>query len=154
MNTLLSHKQPENEPERAYCKVCGSVFFGRSWHWNKAKRDNFEKNGLPSVKCPACYKIQNDLPGGILSLIGVKDKMKLSDMVRDVKGMALDSQQKEPLSRVIRINEKTDEVVIYTTEAALAKKIGRHLTRTYAGSLSVDDSTDKLARVVWISKES
>ncbi len=117
------------------------------------KRDDFEKNGIPSVICPACYKTRNDVPGGILSFIGVKDKIKMTEMRKQVEEIASDTKERDPLSRIIRINEKSDETVIYTTEANLAKKIGRHLTRTFAGSLSVDDTNDTLTRVVWISKE-
>lgn len=73
MNTQNPRKNPVQDIERAYCKVCGAVYFGKTWHWNKAKRDNFEKNGMPQVVCTACYKIRNDLPGGILSFIGVKE---------------------------------------------------------------------------------
>lgn len=154
MNDLLTQKNLEPTVERAYCKVCGAVYFARAWRWSKVKRDDFEKNGMPAVLCSACYKIRNDLPSGILSFIGVKDKMKMSLMLREVEKITKDTQEKEPLSRVIRINEKSDETVVYTTEANLAKKIGRHLTRAFSGTLSIDDTGDNLTRVVWISKES
>jgi hypothetical protein len=43
--------------------------------------------------------------------------------------------------------------VVYTTDAALAKKIGRYINRAQHGSLSVDASDrERVARVVWISK--
>ncbi len=153
MNMKNPQRNSEQELERAYCKVCGAVYFGRAWRWNKAKRDNFEKNKMPQVLCSACYKIRNDLPEGILSLIGVKDKSKRAEMLEDIQEIVLSTQERDPLQRIIRVNEKSDETVVYTTEASLAKKIGRHLSRTYTGSLSVDDTSQNLARVVWISKE-
>lgn len=153
MNDLLRKETNKPFAERMYCDTCGAVYFAKSWHWNPAKRDNFEKTGIPSTTCSACYKTKNDVPGGILSFIGVKDKMKMVAILKDVEEIAKATMEREPLSRIIRVNEKSDETVIYTTEPSLAKKIGRHLSRSHRGSITTDDTSDSLTRVVWISKE-
>lgn len=79
--------------------------------------------------------------------------MKMASMLQEVEEIARTTQEREPLSRIIRVNEKSDETVIYTTEPSLAKKIGRHLSRSHRGTITTDDTSDSLTRVVWISKE-
>ena len=154
MQTLNDRANTSEEFEKAYCKVCGAVYYGRAWHWSKHKYEDFVRQSFPAVTCGACYKIQNDLPEGIISLIGINERAQKSGILQDLESVISQATEKNPLDRIIRTNEKSDEIVVYTTDAQLAKKVGRHISRRYQGSLSIDSSGgDKLARVVWISSE-
>lgn len=146
------HQMNEREPE-TWCSQCFAVFLRGVWQWNGRKQQEFQAASIPARICPACFQVQNDVPHGILSLIGVKVKTQLGKILREVTRIAADSYERDPLVRIIRIQEKSDEVVVYTTDAALAKKIGRYINRAQHGSLSVDASDrERVARVVWISK--
>lgn len=147
-----SHNRNEAERE-TWCSQCFAVFVRGTWQWNTRKQHEFKAQGIPSKVCPACFQVMNDLPHGILSLIGVKDKLQLAAILKEVTTIANDAFDRDPLVRIIRIQEKSDEVVVYTTDAAIAKKMGRYINRANHGSLSVDASErERVARVVWIFK--
>lgn len=151
MEDFFSTKENAIVHENMYCSSCGAVFVRRDWRWDASKLKEFQKLEKPSIVCEACYRTKNDVPLGMLTILGLKDASKKASILKEIEDLAAMETERKPMERVTRVNEKTDETVIFTTTADLAKKMGHSLHRRFRGSLSVDSrSPHEITRVVWI----
>ena len=126
------------------CISCGAVYRKGRWTWAAAPAD------AEQTKCPACRRIADDYPAGIVTLSG--------DFAREhadeIRGLAHNLEEREkqehPLKRIMGIDQQSDALLIKTTNARLARGIGEALQHAYRGELDYKfTETENVLRVAW-----
>lgn len=141
----LAYKEP------TVCPTCKLIYHNKRWFWNDELLKELEKKGVDYQKCPACRKIEDRYPMGILQISGgFVDKHK-DDILRLLKNEEKRAMEKNPLERVISIKENDEGLIsVDTTTESLVLRMGRILTRAYTGEVEYKFSdTEKLVRVEW-----
>jgi hypothetical protein len=129
-------------PDPTACPDCGST--ARAAGSGRRARD------AHSTACPACRRIADDYPAGIVTLSGsfhVAHREEIEGLVRHVE----EREKKEhALKRVMAIREDGDDLVITTTNAHLARGIGEAIHHAYQGELDyVFTERENVLRVQW-----
>ena len=128
----------------AYCS-CGTVF--RSKRWQIGNDDSREGR---KVMCPACKRIAERSPAGIISLQGkflASHEAEIGNIIRNTERASF---QKNPLGRIMETHKEANGMTITTTDGKLAQKIGREVFRSYGGELNfLWSNSENLVRVAW-----
>lgn len=137
--------------EAAVCRTCGSFLAAGKWHLREqAGTDLRRAQRIVETVCPACQKVRDHDPGGIVSLGGgfVKShRVEIMNLVNHENRLAI---QNNPLERIIDIESSAEGLTIYTTNEKLARKIGRSVHKAYSGNVVYKWSDDaRLVRVNW-----
>ncbi|MDH4164387.1 MAG: BCAM0308 family protein [Nitrospirota bacterium] len=135
----------------AVCEGCQAVYMKKRWY---LKVDAAKTAGVPVTKvvCPACLKIRDNFPGGIVTVSGdfvIARKEEFLHLVRNEEQRA---RGFNPLERVMSIKENGHgSIVINTTNEKLAQRIGRAMKKAFHGEVTYRWShDDKLVRVDWV----
>ncbi len=136
------------------CPTCGLVYHDKTWKRDDALRKQLEKDGKVEYKeCPACRKIRDNYPMGIIYLSGeyIKDASHRKEILNLVKHETEKEENSNPLSRIMSIEDSDGKnILIKTTTEGLAARIGKAVQRAHKGNLELKFSDDhKLLRVVW-----
>lgn len=135
------------------CEGCHAVYKNKRWYADYGVYDAAIKvAGTATIVCPACAKIRDNFPGGIVTLKGgyaLPHKDELMHLVKNEEALA---RRNNPLERVMSIKEDGyGNIVVSTTNEKLAQKIGRAITKAHRGKVTYCWSHDnKLARVDWV----
>ena len=135
------------------CESCRAVYMNKRWYSDGSVSMSAKKMPeIVNVVCPACMKIRDNFPGGIVTLKGdyvLPHKTDLMNLVRNEEERA---RGLNPLERVIAVKENGfGSIVISTTNEKLAQRIGRAIKKAFHGAVSYRWSHDnKLARVDWV----
>lgn len=130
----------------AYCG-CGAVYQNK--RWSRLQQVALSSRE-PALVCPACRRVADRNPAGIVSLSGSFLTVHGSEINNNIKKIAGNATLKNPLGRIIDIHSKQDAITITTTDTRLARKIGRELFKSFGGDLRYDWSTgEDLVRVRW-----
>lgn len=129
----------------AFCP-CGAVFSNKRWY-----RDNgAEKQEGHELICPACRRIADRNPAGIVSLSGEFFATHESEIRNLITVTAQRAAVKNPLCRIMEICNESDCVTITTTDIKLAQKIGRVLYKSHGGLLNyIWSHAEAPVRVTW-----
>lgn len=134
------------------CERCHAVNSNKRWSLSTERYDLAMQD--PAVRlmiCPACHKMQDDLPGGVVTLKGdyvLPHKQELLNLVKNEEERA---RGYNPLERVISVKENgSGSLVITTTNERLAQRLGKAIKKAFHGEVAYHFSHDnKLARVDW-----
>jgi hypothetical protein len=130
-------------PEPASCPHCGAHFDKGRWQWG------WVPEGAQPHLCPACRRIQDKLPAGVITLHHVPQQLK-DQIIGLVRNEEAAEKTEHPLNRIIAVDDAEDKVVVRTTDIHLPRRIGEALKRTYHGTLDMNfDDDGYLARVDW-----
>ncbi len=135
------------------CKGCHSVYKSKRWY---ADPDIFDAAlKIPdtiTIVCPACLKIRDNFPGGIVTLRGDYVPSHKQELMNLIKNEEARAHGFNPLERVISVTENGQgSVVISTTNEKLAQRLGRAVKKAFHGEVTYRWSHDnKLARVDWV----
>jgi len=137
--------------EPTVCPTCKLIYHNKRWFWNDELLKELEEQGAHRQKCPACRKIEDRYPMGILHLSGKFLSEHKEDILRLLTNEEKRAMEKNPLERVIKTDETEDGMIsVETTSESLVLRMGRILTRAYAGEVEYKFSdTQKLVRVEW-----
>lgn len=130
--------------EPTACSQCGAVFQGGRWIWAEMP------SGASVTICPACNRINDKYPAGIVTLSG-----EFLDAHRDeIINLARNEEEKEkalhPLHRIMRVDHEKGNIVISTTDDHLPRRIGEAVRSAYEGELDCRYAEDeKFVRVNW-----
>lgn len=135
----------------AVCKKCHTVYYKKRWYIDE---DLYEKKLLMKkterVVCPACRKIKDNFPGGIVKLRGAFLKAHKDEIINLIRNEEERARGFNPLERIIKIIDVNNELEITTTNEKLAQRIGKSLHKAYQGKIEYKWSNDtKLLRANW-----
>jgi NMD protein affecting ribosome stability and mRNA decay len=138
--------------EVAICRECRSVYAGKRWELeSRASKDLENAKNIVETMCPACEKIRDHMPGGIVRLMGrfvMEHEEEIVNLLHHQNDAAMENN---PLERIMDIEDSGGGLVVMTTNERLAQKIGRALHKSYAGAVEYKWSKGtKLARVNWM----
>lgn len=135
------------------CDGCRAVYMNKRWYADGAVDDTMLRNPeAGKTVCPACLKIRDNFPGGIVTLKGdyvLPHKQDLLKLIRNEEDRA---RGLNPLERVMSVKENGyGSIVISTTNEKMAQRIGRAIKKAFHGEVAYHWSHDnKLVRVDWI----
>lgn len=136
------------------CPKCSLVYHNKTWKKDEnLKKQLIKTNKVEFKECPACRKIKDNYPLGIIHLSGeyILDEFHKNEILNLVKHEAEKEENTNPLSRIMSIeHDKNDYLIIKTTTEGLAARIGKAIQRAHKGNLEFKFSDDqKLLRVFW-----
>jgi hypothetical protein len=125
------------------CPGCGAVYLRGRWSWRG------RPYGARPIECPACERIRERTPAGILVLDGSLDRRRgeLLGLVRNVEER---ERSLHPLERVMVLRERRDGLYVETTGVHLARRIADALRRSFHIAAALDFARgEELVRVRW-----
>jgi hypothetical protein len=126
------------------CPECGAVYHDGRWQWT-ARTDS-----AGDERCPACRRIAERFPAGIVTLRGTLTPEQREQMISLARHEEAAEKQEHPLNRIIGIEQAADTVVISTTDVHLPRRIGEAVKRSFRGALTMDFEKDGyFIRVNW-----
>lgn len=131
-------------PDPTVCRRCGAVFHEGRWQWMrmpmKANR----------TSCPACQRVRDDHPAGIVSLTGsfvLEHREELRSLARHQEDI---EKAEHALNRIMAIGDLPEGLEITTTDIHLPQRIGKAVERAYDGDLDLQFEEDRyFLRVCW-----
>ena len=135
--------------EPAVCRECKAVYHKGRWTWDPAPAKSHD------LVCPACARIQDDAPSGVLLLTGEFVALHRDQVVGLARNEEARVKAEHPLARIIKIEEQTrapEGVVITTTDPHLARRIGEALHHAHHGTFTCRyEENEDLLRANWQS---
>ncbi len=132
-------------PEPTVCSECGLVYHKGRWTNSlevpaKANRE----------LCPACKRIQDRNPGGVVYLNGSYLQTHREEILNAAKNQEKLARESRPLQRIMWIKPNGDGLEIATTNVHLARRIGESIHQAHKGELEIKYSEgDRFARIYW-----
>lgn len=141
----------EHLQEDTVCTGCGAVYVRQRWTLDESRSHLLVSTGAArETICPACKKIADRYPQGIVTLRGDYWPAHRDDIMNLVRNEEKRGMATNPLERVMGIREEDGRLVIETTNEKLAQRIGRQVEKAHRGHLQYKWSEDnRLVRVEW-----
>jgi len=131
--------------EPTVCAKCGSVFKDGRWTWSPPPQGEVNKE-----LCPACRRIEDKYPGGIVRLEGPYFLEHKEEIINLVKNEEEDTKALRPLQRIMSMEEDDEGLTIYATYPHLARSIGEKVNSAHKGHLEFNyNAGEKFVRVLW-----
>jgi len=137
------------------CESCRAVYMNKRWYARHDVNETImKKTDIETIVCPACLKIRDNFPGGIVTLKGDYVLPHQQDLMKLIKNEEERAHGLNPLERVMSVKENGyGSLVISTTNEKLAQRIGRAIKKAFHGEVSYQWSHDnKLVRVDWVKE--
>jgi NMD protein affecting ribosome stability and mRNA decay len=161
IRSSISERDPylakANPKDFSVCRQCHAIYHNKHWTLETeltrslSKVRPAERGRVAYTFCPACQKIQDHFPAGILSLKGSFMKEHREEILHRVKNEEQKARHFNPLARIIDIHEENGSIEITTTNEKLAQRIGKSLRKAYKGGLTYKWSqSNKFTRVEWM----
>lgn len=115
--------------EPAACPECGAVFHGGRWRGGATTPDAHAR------LCPACKRMRDDLPAGIVLVGGDFDPSEKDEYLSLIEHTAQAERGEHPIERIMEIVDEDGGLVITTTGVHLARRIGEALQHAHRGQL-------------------
>ena len=133
----------------SFCRECGAVYGNKSWSLNPSFIPPKDRP-VRGVICPACRKIRDGFPSGVITLEGGFLKAHKVEILNCVRNEEKRAGKFNPQERIIRIDDRGERVEIQTTSERFAQRIGREIARAFKGRTTYQwGSEDKFVRVAW-----
>ncbi len=139
-----SYRAKGKPTEPTACPQCGAVFHKGRWSW--IERPAKAKDAL----CPACQRIEDKYPKGILTLSGSYVDAHEDELLGLVRNEERQEKASHPLARIMSIAKTKEGTVISTTDSHLPRRIGDALRHAHHGELDVHyNKAEDFVRVTW-----
>lgn len=126
------------------CPECGAIFRRGRWTWGLRPANSNEET------CPACHRIRDRYPAGILHLSGPFFKAHKEEILNLVRHKEAEAKREHPLCRIMAVAEDEFGVTVTTTDTHLPRRIGEALWHAYHGELDLHYGQDpRLIRMSW-----
>jgi len=137
--------------EVALCSKCTAFYRNKRWSTDSAELKKIgTAAGTVKVLCPACQRMNDNNPAGVLSLAGDYLLEHENEILNIVKNIEADTRAKNPLARIMEISQDKKNLIIATTDAKLAQKLGKEVYKAHKGELHFKWSqADSFVRVNW-----
>ena len=131
-----AYRQKLGSTETAICKKCGMIYQNKRWTFDEAESRRLSgESGVTKVLCQACQRMADDNPAGVVTLSGSYLLEHENDILNMIKRTEARSRTKNPLGRIMEINQEGNVLTISTTEDKLAQKLGREVYKAHKGEL-------------------
>lgn len=141
---LNSYQGQQKLADGTACPECGAVYRDARWQWSARERN------APQQTCPACRRIHDRFPAGIVTLRGPLDQARKDDIVRLARHQEEAEKSEHPLNRIMSIEDNPEGIVITTTDIHLPRRIAEAVKRAFDGVLEIDfDENGYFVRVNW-----
>ncbi len=133
------------------CPSCYAVCIDEKWRFDeemreRGMRDRDWTRGL----CPGCERVARGHIDGVVHLSGGflrKHKEEAKNLIRSVADKKL---KKNIAARIAHIEEGEEQIIIQTTDRALAERLGKEFEKAYHGNLDIKwQEGSSFARVYW-----
>lgn len=132
------------------CPECHAISRKKRWYLDEAEYLSLARAGAVLRRCPACRKIADGFPSGVVTLFGGFLRTHREEILAIVRNEERRARGTNPLERIMGIRDGEESVEILTTDEKLAQRIGREIRKAYQGTVSYKWSEDaNLARVNW-----
>ena len=130
--------------EPTVCPQCGAVYHKGRWQWGHKPED------AHAEPCPACQRIADAMPAGIVTLHGDFAKRHKAEMIGLMRNEEAAENSEHPLNRIISIDETDTGITVNTTDIHLPRRFGEALEAAYHGRFDMRfDDNDYFVRVDW-----
>ncbi len=140
------------------CSKCRAIYRNKRWVIDEkefaARTRKGAREAISWTRCPACRKIEDGFPAGVVTLSGGYLRDHRDDILNLIRNEEKRAMGFNPLERIIRVEDKGDTLEIATTDEKLAQRIGREVGKACRGTVEYKWSEDsKLLRVSWAREE-
>ncbi len=135
------------------CPACHAVRNGQRWTFDTptAKMLLKRTGEVDLHRCPACRKIADGFPFGLVTLAGAFLAFHRDEILSIVRNEEKRAMGLNPLARIMSLTEEGGRMEIATTDEKLAQRIGREVHKACSGDIEYTWSDDvKLLRVRWM----
>ena len=115
--------------EPAFCPQCDAVYDKGRWVWGE------RPVGAETETCPACSRIEESQPAGIVNLSGDFLLEHNDEVINLVRNEEEKEKGQHPLHRIMSVDDGKRGTVITTTDIHLPRRIGDALKSAYGGEL-------------------
>lgn len=128
------------------CPECGVVFLDGRWQW----QDHIDAQANQEM-CPACQRIRDNIPAGILTLKGNFLDGHRNEIMHLIENKVEMQKADHPMKRLMAIEEAEDGSTVLTfTDTHLPRGVGKAIQSAYDGELEIQYPEDaQLVRVYW-----
>jgi NMD protein affecting ribosome stability and mRNA decay len=137
------YREKKKYKEPTVCSGCGAVFRNGRWSWNTSVED------AHTAVCPACRRISDKYPAGILEISGSFSEDHKDEILKLIRNKAKAEKNEHPLERIMDIDHQDGKKVISTTGFHLARRLGDALKDAYQGELDISYDAENFIRVYW-----
>jgi NMD protein affecting ribosome stability and mRNA decay len=136
--------------EVGVCPDCHAISRKKRWYLDEAEYLSLARTGAVLRRCPACRKIADGFPSGVVTLRGKFLQTHRDEILTIVRNEERRARGTNPLERIMAIREMDGSVEILTTDEKLAQRVGREIRKAYQGTVSYKWSEDaNFVRVNW-----
>ena len=141
-----TYKSKSKLPEPTVCPECGAIFKKGRWQWSQIPVDADAHEHI----CPACARIQDQVPAGYLSLSGDFLEGHKEEILHLIRNIEEREKKEHALKRIMNIEEQDKGMLVTFTDPHLAHEIGHALHSAYKGELVHHYAEeDRTLRVDW-----
>jgi NMD protein affecting ribosome stability and mRNA decay len=131
--------------EPTVCPKCEAVWLHGRWQWVETPAA-----GAFRTLCPACLRMRDKAPAGLLSLGGEFFRAHREEILSLARNNVEQQRREHPLKRLMGIEERTDGVEVSFTDTHLPRGVGEAIERAFDGTLEVQYTDESnLVRVRW-----
>ncbi len=143
--------RPRRAPlEGGVCPDCHAINRKKRWYVDETEYLSLVRTGAEQRRCPACRKIADEFPSGVVTLRGGFLCAHRDEILTIARNEERRARATNPLERIMEIRDRNGGVEILTTDEKLAQRIGREVRKAYQGIVSYKWSEDaSLVRVNW-----
>jgi hypothetical protein len=97
-------------------------------------------------------RVRDRFPGGELQLLGVRGEER-AEIFRVLRNEEERAREKNPLERIMRVEQEDGKWKIETTTEKLAQRLGRSVKKARGGNVDYKwRHNNKFVRVIWENK--
>ena len=126
------------------CPDCGALYHQGRWRWGLLYI------AAEQAVCPACRRIADHCPAGILILSGSTVAARRDEILALVRRLEALERREHPLHRIMDVAEHAGGLSITTTDVHLPRRLGKALEQAFHGELDLRQSEGEyFVRVHW-----
>lgn len=134
------------------CPRCGAVHDGHRWIPEPSEELKKAVGGQEHQVqlCPGDLRLENKQIQGVVALSGAFLERHREEIVNLVNRVAREGRKRNAAARIFGVRNDGDTIIIETTDAHLAERIGKGVQRAFKGDLEMKwQYKDEFARVYW-----